>query len=176
MQVHWMRISSMRIECAFLQSTLGGGLEADSKRIAIEMRGQGRKSCDTGPSHTTPNTTRHHRRVTNEVTMSGGWTHAETRALTGIWGESNVQQQLDKVRRNRDIYERISRELSKQGWTKSWKQCRVKVKNLTQSYRKVCLCAYTHECTSQSCNLFAGEGWEQCQWTRQKVYSILQGD
>ena len=41
MQVHWMRISAMRIECAFVQSTSGGGLEVDSKRIAIEMRGQG---------------------------------------------------------------------------------------------------------------------------------------
>ena len=53
-----MRINSMRIECAFVQSTSGGGLKVDSKRIAIEVRGQGRKSCDTVPYHTAPNTTR----------------------------------------------------------------------------------------------------------------------
>ena len=41
MQVHWMRISAMRIECTFVLFTSRGGLQVDSKRIVIEMRGQG---------------------------------------------------------------------------------------------------------------------------------------
>ena len=68
--------------------------------------------------------------------MAAGWTPEETRALINCWGEANVQQQLDSVRRNRDIYEGISSELAKLGYSKTWKQCRCKVKNLTQRYRK----------------------------------------
>ena len=74
-----------------------------------------------------------------DVKMASGWSTEETRALISVWGEANVQDQLDSVKRNKDIYERISAQLSAQGWTKSWKQCRVKVKNLTQRYRKVSL-------------------------------------
>lgn len=71
--------------------------------------------------------------------MAGGWTPAATKALIGIWGEANVQEQLDNVRRNKDIYEKIAHELNELGYQKSWKQCRVKIKNLTQAYRKVML-------------------------------------
>lgn len=69
--------------------------------------------------------------------MAAGWTSEETKALIACWGEANVQEQLDSVKRNRDIYERIAAEMAKQGFHKAWKQCRVKVKNLTQRYRKV---------------------------------------
>ena len=41
------------------------------------------------------------------------------------------------MKRNKVIYEKVASELSKQGYVKSWKQCRVKIKNLTQRYRKV---------------------------------------
>ena len=69
--------------------------------------------------------------------MAAGWWSDETRTLISIWGEQNVQTQLDSVKRNKDIYEKIAFELSNMGYTKTWKQCRVKVKNLTQKYRKV---------------------------------------
>ena len=69
--------------------------------------------------------------------MAAGWLSDETRTLISIWGEQNVQTQLDSVKRNKDIYEKIAFELSNMGYTKTWKQCRVKVKNLTQKYRKV---------------------------------------
>ena len=35
--------------------------------------------------------------------MAGGWTQAAAKALIGIWGESNVQEQLDTVKQNRNI-------------------------------------------------------------------------
>ena len=41
MQVHWMHLTSMCMECTLVHSTSGGGLEVDLKRIAIEMHGQG---------------------------------------------------------------------------------------------------------------------------------------
>ena len=80
------------------------------------------------------------RRNTRSSEMAAGWTDAETKALIAVWGEADVQGQLDSVKRNKDIYQRIAAELSEQGWSKSWKQCRVKVKNLTQRYRKVRIC------------------------------------
>ena len=70
--------------------------------------------------------------------MPAGWTEDETKALIDCWGEGNVQSLLDYLR-NRSIYERIAAEMAKRGYNKSRKQCRVKVKNLTQSYGKVCL-------------------------------------
>ena len=69
--------------------------------------------------------------------MASGWTDAETRTLISTWGETNVQRQLDSVKRNKDIYQKLASALEEHGFTKSWKQCRVKVKNLTQRYRKV---------------------------------------
>ena len=80
--------------------------------------------------------------------MAGGWTHAETKALIDIWREQNVQEQLDNVRRNKDIYVKVAKELADLGYSKTWKQCRVKVKNLTQKYRKVTILSCLATCTS----------------------------
>ena len=55
--------------------------------------------------------------------MAAGWTTEETKALIGCWGEANVQEQLDSVKRNRGIYEQIAAEICKLGYKKSWKQC-----------------------------------------------------
>ena len=69
--------------------------------------------------------------------MAAGWTADETRALVGIWGQENIQNELDGVARNRTIYEKIAKELREIGYEKTWQQCRTKIKNLTQKYRKV---------------------------------------
>ena len=71
--------------------------------------------------------------------MAAGWSVEETRALVGVWGQANVQEQLDGVMRNRAIFEMIAREMGELGYERSWQQCRTKVKNLTQKYRKVIL-------------------------------------
>ena len=66
------------------------------------------------------------------------WTNEETSALISIWADENVQKQLDGAARNRVVYEKISRNLSEIGFnTKSWKQCRTKIKNFIQAYRNV---------------------------------------
>ena len=66
----------------------------------------------------------------------GVWSAEATTALR-IWGDENVQEQLDVVARHRSIYERISSKIIEQGFNSNWKQCRAKVKNMTQRYRKV---------------------------------------
>ena len=70
--------------------------------------------------------------------MSGaGWTDDATRALLSLWSEHNIQDQLDGVKRNSHIYAKLASDLSEMGHEFTAKQCRTKVKNLTQSYRKV---------------------------------------
>ena len=69
--------------------------------------------------------------------MATGWDYEQTKALISIWGQNNVQRELDGVARNRTVYEMISSELRKVGVEKTWQQCRSKVKNLTFRYRKV---------------------------------------
>ena len=78
--------------------------------------------------------------------MAAGWNYDDTKALISIWGQEEVQRELDGVARNKVVYERVSSELRKVGVDKTWQQCRSKVKNLTFRYRKVtevalcCIC------------------------------------
>ena len=65
------------------------------------------------------------------------WTEAKMKALLSIWGSERIQSELDGVVRNKNIYERISNQLSKSGVSRNWKQCRDCVKNLLAKYRKI---------------------------------------
>ena len=76
--------------------------------------------------------------------MAGSWNVEETKALIAIWGQENVQSQLDRAHRNRDVYQRIAMELEDIGDVKTWQQCRTKIKNLTQKYRKVSGTAFAY--------------------------------
>ena len=69
--------------------------------------------------------------------MAAGWSTQETKTLVSIWGEADVQSQLDGVIRNKVIYEKISRKMEAAGYPRTWQQCRTKIKNLTHKYRKV---------------------------------------
>ena len=70
-------------------------------------------------------------------TYTSLWTLEETKALIAVWGQANVQSQLDSVVRNRTIYQRIAKELADLGLNKTWEQCKTKIKNMTQKYNKV---------------------------------------
>ena len=65
------------------------------------------------------------------------WTESETKALLSVWGSEQIQSELEGVVRNKNIYEKISNQLSKNGVSRNWKQCRDRVKNLLAKYRKV---------------------------------------
>ena len=69
--------------------------------------------------------------------MATGWSYDNTKALVTIWGQEDVQRQLDGIQRNRIVYQRVASELRKVGVEKTWQQCRTKIKNITFRYRKV---------------------------------------
>ena len=71
----------------------------------------------------------------NGDVMGVGWRDDETKALIGLWGD--VQEELYAVTRNRVVYERVAVRMNELGFDRTWQQCRTKVKNLTQQYRKV---------------------------------------
>ena len=67
------------------------------------------------------------------------WMDAETKALLTIWGMELVQKLLAKATRNKNIYEIVSKELSKVGVERNWKQCQDCIKNFLAKYRKTSL-------------------------------------
>ena len=56
--------------------------------------------------------------------MAAGWTAEETGALISIWGQANVQNELDGVTRNRTVFEKIAKEMAELRFERTWQQCR----------------------------------------------------
>ena len=69
--------------------------------------------------------------------MASGWRAEATRALVSVWGQANVQSELDGVTRNRTVFERIMKEMVELGFERTWQQCHTKIKNLTHKCRNV---------------------------------------
>ena len=70
--------------------------------------------------------------------MATSWTVETAQALVNERMEHvNMQRQLEDVARNRTVFEREVKELRELGYELTWQQCRTKIKNLTQRYRKV---------------------------------------
>ena len=65
------------------------------------------------------------------------WSDEEVKALISIWGDGKVQEELDGAVRNKSVFEKISRKMIEMGFTRDWKQCRDKVKNLKVAYKAV---------------------------------------
>ena len=61
----------------------------------------------------------------------------ETRQLIEIWGEADIQSQLEGCHRNREVFQRIARKLSEAGFERAYEQCRKKLKKLRKEYRKI---------------------------------------
>ena len=64
------------------------------------------------------------------------WSDCEVRALIAVWGESNVQEELDGAVRNKVIFVAISDELLQQGYNRDWQQCRTKIKINKKEYSR----------------------------------------
>ena len=128
---HLMRICAMRIECALGEFTSRGGLELTTYRNSICCEWALNGSHMTNYVHHAVLQTCHmvYLRELRGVmrAMATGWTGEETKALIAVWEEANVQCQFNSVKRNKDIYEHIAAQLSTQGFSKTWKQCRVKI-------------------------------------------------
>ena len=65
------------------------------------------------------------------------WADKEVKALIAIWGEGNVQEELDGAVRNKVVYQNISKKMKEQGYNRDWEKCRTKIKNLKKQYRVV---------------------------------------
>ncbi len=65
------------------------------------------------------------------------WTKAEVLKLISIWREDGIQAQLESCRHNKDVYQKISDELSEAGFTRTFQQCREKLKKLRAQYKTV---------------------------------------
>ena len=69
--------------------------------------------------------------------MAVNWTDAEVFQLISCWAEEGIQEQLEGCKRNKHIYERLSRNLAEHNIEKTGEQCRTKVKKLHQEYKKI---------------------------------------
>ena len=65
------------------------------------------------------------------------WTEEETIKLIELWGEESVQDQLQICTRNRSVYDKLSRQMTAAGFTRSAVQCREKIKKLRSEYKRV---------------------------------------
>ena len=80
------------------------------------------------------------KRMSSQTTATNrgcAWSEDEIKALLAVWGESNVQEELDGAVRNKTVFVNISKKMSELGHERDWQQCRVKIKNLKKSYRDV---------------------------------------
>ena len=70
--------------------------------------------------------------------MAGSpWSFMETTALLNLWWDISVQCQLDSAKKIRPIFQRLQQDLVALGFIRMWEQCRVNIKNLPTSYRKL---------------------------------------
>ncbi|EMP42149.1 Zinc finger and SCAN domain-containing protein 20 [Chelonia mydas] len=72
------------------------------------------------------------------------WSNGEVLALITVCGEEAAQSQLRSSRRNYDTFRQISRDMMERGHDQDTLQCRIKVKELRNAYRKA------HEANSRS--------------------------
>ena len=69
--------------------------------------------------------------------MAQNWTDAEVFQLISCWAEEGIQEQLEGCKRNKHVYERLSRSLAEHNIEKTGEQCCTKVKKLRQEYKKI---------------------------------------
>ena len=65
------------------------------------------------------------------------WCDEEVRAFISVWSDDVIQGELEGTHRNQHVYKKMSAELEKCGYRRSWDKCRDKVKKLEQEYKKV---------------------------------------
>ena len=65
------------------------------------------------------------------------WRDEEVFQLVDFWSDDVIQCQLEGCKRNKDVYEKISKLMQEKGYTKTAVQCREKIKKLKGEYRKI---------------------------------------
>ena len=57
------------------------------------------------------------------------WRKEEILKLIDVWGDDNIQAQLQECTQNQKIFERVARELNEAGYDRTFQQCRDKIKS-----------------------------------------------
>ena len=70
-------------------------------------------------------------------TMASTWKDEEVYKLIEIWGDDIIQAQLEGCKRNKEVYEKVARQMGNAGFKRSAEQCREKAKKLKLEYRKI---------------------------------------
>ena len=65
------------------------------------------------------------------------WTDSQVLKLIDVWGDEDIQEQLEGSKRNKHVYERISDVLRVYGIEKSGEQCHTEVKKLRLEFKKI---------------------------------------
>ena len=55
------------------------------------------------------------------------WPDEEVKALIAIWGERNIQDELDGAVRNKTIFLKIAKKINEIGYDRDWEQCKNKM-------------------------------------------------
>ena len=64
------------------------------------------------------------------------WNEEETLKLIEIWGEDSIQAMLEGSKRNKNIFNKISRKMEAAGYEEAADQCN-KIRKLKLEYRKI---------------------------------------
>ena len=70
------------------------------------------------------------------MTRGSLWSEEEVHALIAVWGEEEIQAQLDGATRNKKVFDKIAKQLTELGLARTGHQCREKIKKLKSDYRK----------------------------------------
>ena len=62
---------------------------------------------------------------------AAGWDFAETKALLGILGDADVQNQLDGIVGNIAIYQKVATAMAELGYSRTWRRAKL---SLAQSH------------------------------------------
>ena len=69
--------------------------------------------------------------------MATNWGKEETSKLIALWGQEEVQSQLEGCRSNRQVYEKIAIDMNASNFARNFIQCREKIKKLKAEYRAI---------------------------------------
>ena len=65
------------------------------------------------------------------------WAEDESIFLISLWADENIQSQLEGCRYNRNVYEKLSKQMGDDGYERSPTQCREKIKKLRNDYKRI---------------------------------------
>ena len=74
----------------------------------------------------------------NKNDRGRAWTTEETKDLITLWGEEDIQSQLENARHNHKVFERLAEALNDRGHgLRNGRQCCEKIKKLKKKYRDI---------------------------------------